>query len=73
MYEEGTADTEHKDNMIILFDNIQVIETSLLKKIIAQLNGNNTGGFNLLGNGTNAKIKSTPINVGNLLYRKNIE
>ena len=46
--------------MIMLFDNVQVIETSLLKKIIAKLRGTtDKKGFNLKDS---TKIQDEPLN-----------
>ena len=72
MYEETFNLERNKHNMIMLFDNVQVIETSLLKKIINKLGGDNTKkqGFNLKDS---QKIQDEPLNARNLLYRKNIE
>lgn len=70
MYEETFNLERNKHNMIMLFDNVQVIETSLLKKIINKLGGTGKQGFNLKDS---QKIQDEPLNARNLLYRKNIE
>ena len=70
MYEETFNLERNKHNMIMLFDNVQVIETSLLKKIINKLGGTGKQGFNLKDS---TKIQDVPLNARNLLYRKNIE